>query len=359
MKRFVVVFIALMAIAASCKRDQPTTDAVYDDTPYTFGYGNFPPPNLATDNMPTVQKVALGRMLFYENKLSGDGSMSCASCHRQEHAFTDTSKFSLGILGFDGKRQAMSAFNLAWNKDGFFWDGRAFTLRQQSLMPIQDSLEMHETLPNVVSKLAADKKYQDQFIRAFGSTEITSEKVSLALEQFMQTIVSVNSKYDRFLAGNETLTPSEDRGRELFFGEYNYFFPDSSGADCSHCHSGLNFGPGRFANNGLTPFTENPDIGLESVTGKPTDRSKFKIVSLRNIALTAPYMHDGRFATLEEVIDHYNSGLFNSPTLDFTLQQTLQTGLRLTAQNKADLKAFLLTLTDDDLLTNPNYSSPF
>ena len=355
----------LFAIAGTvafvaCKKDvDPDNTATYDGTPYQLTFGNFPPPPISPDNKLTEQGVKLGRMLFYEKKLSGDGTQACASCHLQEHAFTDTAKFSTGILGFQGGRNAMSAFNMAWNTNQYFWDGRANLLRDQSIMPIQDSLEMHETLPNVVAKLSADKTYTDQFTRAFGTSEVTSERISLALEQFMNSIVSVNSKFDKAQAGSATLTPSEDRGRRLFFTEFNPFFPDSSGADCAHCHGGPNFSNNQYMNNGLDVVANQTDLGRQKATGNPGDRAKFKVVSLRNIALTAPYMHDGRFKTLEEVIEHYDSGIETSPTLEGHFHQILPTGLMLSAQDKADLKAFLLTLTDDDLMTDTRYSSPF
>ena len=161
----------------SCKKDDPQDNPIeYDGTPYQMHIGDFPPPAIAPDNQLTNQGVQLGRMLFYEKKLSKDGSQSCASCHRQKHAFSDTNQFSIGVDGFPGKRQAMASFNMAWNYNEFFWDGRAHLLRDQSLKPIEDSLEMAETLPNVIAKLEADQKYKDQFMRAFGSSEITSEK---------------------------------------------------------------------------------------------------------------------------------------------------------------------------------------
>jgi cytochrome c peroxidase len=352
--------IAGLVAFVACKKDvDPDNTATYDGTPYQLTFGNFPPPPISPDNKLTEQGVKLGRMLFYEKKLSGDGTQACASCHRQEHAFTDTAQFSTGILGFLGGRQAMSAFNMAWNTNQYFWDGRANLLRDQSIMPIQDSLEMHETLPNVVAKLSADKIYTDQFSRAFGTSEVTSERISLALEQFMNSIVSVNSKFDKAQAGSATLTPSEERGRRLYFSEFNPFFPDSSGADCAHCHGGPNFSNNEYMNNGLDAVANQTDIGRQKATGNPGDRAKFKVVSLRNIALTAPYMHDGRFNTLEEVIEHYDSGIETSPTLEGHFYQILPTGLMLSAQDKADLKAFLLTLTDDDLMSNPAYASPF
>ena len=161
-----------------------------DDTPYTLSYGDLPEPTLPADNPLTVQGVQLGKMLFYETMLSKDGTQSCASCHRQLDGFSDTTTFSIGVEGLPGKRQAMSIFNMAWHTNEFFWDGRAHLLRDQSLMPIQDPLEMNETLENVITKLSNEKEYRDQFSRAFGSPDITSEKMSLAMEQFMLSIVS-------------------------------------------------------------------------------------------------------------------------------------------------------------------------
>lgn len=352
----------ITAVFTACKRDpveQPMVNAVvYDGTPYSLAYGQFPAPSIAFDNPLTVQGVKLGRMLFYETDLSLDGSMSCASCHRQEHAFSDTARFSIGVHGLPGGRQAMAVFNMAWNTNNFFWDGRADLLRDQSLKPIQDSLEMAETLGNVITKLNADQAYVDQFERAFGSGGITALRMSFAMEQFMNSIVSVDSKYDRSLTGQATLTPSEERGRELFFTEYNQFFPDQSGADCAHCHVPKNFENDLFVNNGLESDGSVVDFGRERVTNDPADRGKMKVPSLRNVALTAPYMHDGRFQTLEEVVEHYNSGLQASSNLDPALENTRATGLMLTAQDKQDLVDFLRTLTDETLPTRAEYSDP-
>lgn len=352
---------ACVLFLAYCKKDpEPVTQntATYDGTLYDFNPGKFPMPDFK-DNPPTKEGVALGRMLFHETMLSKDGSQSCASCHLQSHGFTDTARFSVGVEGKKGKRQAMSVFNTAWHTNEFFWDGRAHLLRDQSLKPIQDPLEMNETLENVVSKLSASESYKNQFIRAFGSNEITAEKISLAMEQFMNTIVSNQSRYDKYLAGEIQLTASEERGRQLFFLEYNEFLPNQSGADCAHCHGGFNFTNNRYMNNGLDAAGQQSDIGREEVTKSSSDKAKFKVPSLRNIALTAPYMHDGRFQTLEEVVDHYDNGIKKSGSLDPALLATTNTGLRLTAQDKADLVAFLKTLTDNSLATNPSYSSPF
>lgn len=336
-----------------------TEPVTHDLTPYEFDYGNFPPPKIPNDNGLTKEKVKLGKMLFYEKKMSNDLSMACADCHKQEDAFDDIRKFSVGTAGKEGARQAMAIFNMAWHQGGFFWDGRAPRLRDQALLPIQDPLEMNETLDNVVKKLSAEQVYRDQFLRAFGSETISSEKIGLALEQFMFTILSMDAKYDQVQAGKSSFTASEQRGKELFFTEFNEFVPSASGADCAHCHGGPNFDNGRFMNNGLDTDAEFTDLGREKVTSNPRDRATFKVPSLRNIELTPPYMHDGRFATLEEVIDHYDSGIDSSSTLDGALMATRKTGLRLSDQDKADLIAFLKTLTDRSLAKNTDYNSPF
>ncbi|HMQ50110.1 MAG TPA: cytochrome c peroxidase [Saprospiraceae bacterium] len=349
----------LLLSACQKEDEQPTGKPVLDNTPYVLEYGLLPAPNLPTDNLLTVQGVALGRMLFYETMLSKDGTQSCASCHRQSDGFSDTARFSIGVEGMPGKRQAMPVFNMAWHSNEFFWDGRAHLLRDQALRPIQDPLEMNETLDHVVAKLNNSSRYRDQFVRAFGSDEITPDKMALALEQFMLSIVSFQSKYDRYLAGEAMLTESELRGKLLFETEYNPFFPEFSGADCAHCHGGNNFENDQYMNNGLDSDAELTDLGREMVTQNANDRAKFKVPSLRNIALTAPYMHDGRFSTLEEVIDHYNAGIQLSATVNPTVANTQQTGLFLTNQDKQDLINFLKTLTDDVFLNNEAYQSPF
>lgn len=354
--------IALLALTVQCKKDNPTTnDTVkYDDTPFVLDTRDLTPPTISSDNPLTVQGVELGRMLFHETRLSRDNTQSCASCHMQEFAFSDTARLSIGVSGFEGKRQAMAVINMAYNTNEFFWDGRAHLLRHQSLLPIQDSLEMDESLENVVAKLSADAAYTDQFIRAFGSDSITPLKISLALEQFMNSIVSVNSKYDQYLRGDASLTAEEERGRRLFFAEFNPGFPDSSGADCAHCHGGSNFENDLFMNNGLDGDGEFADHGRELVTQSSSDRGKFKVPTLRNIELTPPYMHDGRFNTLEEVVEHYNTGLKSSSTVDPALLYPINSGgLQLTQQDVSDLVAFLKTLTDTEMQTNPAYASPF
>ncbi len=351
-----ISIVAMGILAWSCASDD---DSVSTLTPFAIDFKDFPAPNLPDDNPLTKEGIELGRRLFYEKALSKDGSMACASCHNQSTAFSDTNQFSIGVEGQPGGRQAMAIFNMAWNTNEFFWDGRAHLLRDQSLLPIQDPLEMNETLDNVISKLTDLPEYTDRFNTVFGSSEITELNISLALEQFMNSIVSLDSKYDRFKRNEIALSDSEERGRTLFFGEYNKFFPDISGADCAHCHSGFNFENDEYMNNGLDVLANQTDIGRENVTSNQMDRAKFKVTSLRNIALTPPYMHDGRFKTLEEVIEHYNSGVKLSPSLNPAIQDTEEKGLFLTEQDKQDLVAFLKTLTDETMMTNSDYSSPF
>lgn len=303
----------------------------------------FPQVQLPADNPLTEEGVALGRRLFHETRLSVNGTQSCASCHEQGHAFADARRFSPGAQRQEGRRNAMPLFNLAW-QPAFFWDGRAATLREQVLMPIQDAHEMNETLPSVIGKLQADAGYRQAFARAFGGADITSERLAKALEQFLLTLVSQESRFDRAVRKVAELTESEKRGLRLFVTEFD---PGRGlrGADCFHCHGGTLFTSQAFANNGLDLAED--DHGRMGVTKQAADRGKFKTPSLRNVARTAPYMHDGRFATLEEVVEHYSSGVKRTATLDPNLAKHPENGLQLTTQEKADLVAFLKTLTDE------------
>lgn len=355
MNKLLACLFSILIILSSCKKDDPIG---IDTTPYVLDYGTFPAPNISSDNPLTIAGVDLGRKLFYDTKFSKDGSMACASCHHQSNAFSDTTQFSIGVEGLPGKRQSMAIFNMAWHTNEFFWDGRSHLLRDQSLKPIEDALELNETLENVINKLKAENLYKEMFTKAFGTDEINSLRISYALEQFMLTIISNKSKYDYFLEGSIQLTTSELNGMELFFAEYNPFFPNESGADCAHCHSSFNFENDLYMNNGLDTDANFVDLGRYDATSNPNDRAKFKVPSLRNIALTPPYMHDGRFVTLEEVVEHYNSGIQNSSTVDPTVLNTQGTGLLLSTQDKADLVAFLRTLSDFEFLTDPKFSDP-
>lgn len=352
--KYIITLLLIVQIGVSCRRSD---DPISDDT-FVLNYKGLPEPNLPGDNRLTKSGVALGRQLFYDTRLSEDETMSCASCHAQEHAFSDTNQFSTGVKGLPGGRQAMAVFNMAWNTNGFFWDGRAETLRQQALMPIQDHLEMNMTISEVIKRLASDPDYIEQFQEVFENGKVDSVNLSLALEQFMFSIVSNSSKYDLMKAGKVSLTASEERGRILFFGSYNPDNPSISGAQCSACHGGPNFENDAYMNNGLDTDAEQTDLGRQLVHDVPTLRAKFKVPTLRNIALTPPYMHDGRFKTLEEVIDHYDHGIKYSSTVNPTLISIQNVGLQLSETDKADLIAFLHTLTDYELVNKEEYSDP-
>ena len=357
--KFFSVLITLVILLQGCKKDDCPQDcdlSLYNPTPYTINRPQgFPEMIIPADNPMTVEGIALGRKLFYEKRLSGDNTMSCATCHVQApFSFTDNAtRFSTGIDGFEGNRNAMAIINLGWARN-FFWDGRAATLELQALGPVPNPIEMHQKWDDAVEKLEADTAYPELFLKAFGICEIDSMHVAMAIAQFERTMISGNSKFDKFLRQEVALSPSEQNGFSLFNRDKTDFL---SGADCFHCHGaqGGMFTDNDFHNNGLdSVFT---DLGREFATGDINDRGKFRSPTLRNIELTAPYMHDGRFATLEEVIEHYNMGGHASPTLD-PLMKNVGVGLELTQDEKIDLVNFLKTLTDLDYLNNPEFSEP-
>lgn len=315
-----------------------------------------PKVDLPPDNPLTVEGVELGSRLFRDPRLSQGNSQSCASCHDPAKAFTDGRATSHGESGQRGRRNAMTLVNLAWIRE-LFWDGRAKSLREQVLMPIQDAHEMNETLDRVVAKLGADRDYPRQFKAAFGSSGITPGRMALALEQFLLTLVSQESKFDHAARKLAQLTAEEQRGLQLFVTEHD---PARGlrGADCFHCHGGNLFSNHQFMNNGLEE--RSGDRGRMEVTGVEGDRGKFKVPTLRNLALTAPYMHDGRFSTLEEVVEHYNGKLYRTRTLDPNLAKHPESGLGLSAADKAALVAFLKTLTEEPTVNSkpaPNHFS--
>lgn len=317
-------------------------------TPYRLEISPvFPIPDLPRDNPLTVERVSLGRQLFFDKRLSINDKQSCADCHMPDKGFTDGRRTAHGAEGELGPRRTMPLFNLAW-KQQFFWDGRADSLRQQVLVPIQNPIEMHETLTNLVVKLAsATGEYPVLFEKAFGSPEITAQKISLALENYLLTLTSFDSKFDRVLSGREKFTPQEQRGFELFSTEYD---PRRGqyGADCFHCHGGPLFQSQSFANNGLDAVFL--DTGREHATHKVSDIGKFAVPSLRNVALIAPYMHDGRFQTLDQVVEHYCTGVKRSATLDPNIAKHPDGGVPLSQADKQALVAFLKTLTDERFL---------
>jgi cytochrome c peroxidase len=352
-----VVFFFSILLISSCQKDKRvvTLPPSHAPTPYNLETPlGFIDPAIPTDNPMTVEGIRLGRRLFYDVRLSGDNTMSCATCHLQDHAFSDPNRFSTGIDGIEGTFNAPPIMNLAW-QDFFFWDGRSGSLEAQALLPIEDPIEMHEDLSNAIAKLEADELYPQLFKDAFGSEEITGDAIGKAIAQFERKMVSANSKYDKFRRGEATFTDLEAEGFALFNNETG---------DCFHCHGDVTtagifgaYGAIQFSNNGLDS-TLRPNSGREAVTGNPNDRAKFKIPSLRNVEFSAPYMHDGRFFTLEQVVEHYNMGGHPTSTIDPNMK-AMGVGRNWSLRQKQALVAFMKTLSDTEFLTDTTLSDPF
>jgi cytochrome c peroxidase len=330
---------------------------------YSYDYPDMGPAYLSSslpffeatpENNPiTDAGAALGRVLFYDVRLSANNTIRCATCHQQAYSFADPRAKSRGIHGQSTDRNASHLINLRYNRRQF-WDMRAQTLEEQVLMPIQHPVEMGMDLVHLQEKLGGVAYYPDLFQAAFGSPEITSDKISRALSQFIRSMVSYQSKYDEGVAtGFTNFTDSENQGKDLFF---------NSITRCNQCHMTGNFFTPQAFNNGL----EYPlqDSGYYHVTGNPADIGKFKVPSLRNVAFTAPYMHDGRFGTLLEVINHYDHGVVAQPTLDDRVTTELTIGgspyqLQLSEDEKQALVDFLLTLSDSTFIIDPRFADPF
>jgi cytochrome c peroxidase len=364
-QHYILLLPVLLAFGVySCKREAPlpvkssflaTPVKPSDVFPASFGM-----PLIPKDNPLTEEGIYLGRMLFYDPVLSLDSSISCASCHRQEFAFGDPKTLSKGVFGLQGTRNAPPLYNLAWQRT-FFWDARQRRLRDLVFEPIQDHREMAMNVIRLEEKLRKLDRYQIAFRKAFGE-EPNLHHMSLAMEQFLMTIVSANSKFDQFFPRNlNAFSPQERDGFLLFNGTPDSTTRPAIGADCFHCHGGVHaqaIDPSiGIVSNGLDDVLT--DKGYGNITGKASDLGKFKSPSLRNLVYTAPYMHDGRFTTLEQVIDHYSDNLkFNAPNLSPQLNHG-NLHLQLTAAQKSALIAFLKTMTDSSLLTNKAYSNPF
>jgi cytochrome c peroxidase len=326
-----------------------------------LGQINTPANNQITDNGAT-----LGRVLFYDKKLSLNNTVACASCHHQENGFSDSKKFSTGFAGGSTDRNSMSLLNARYYPNGrFFWDERAVNAEAQATMPIVHPVEMGMTMKALVTKLQGVSYYPSLFQKAFGTTTIDSSRIARSLAQFVRSIHSYRSKYDTGRSqfppnanpGTVTFsnyTQDENLGKGIFFGRGN----------CGACHGTETFTAPGARNNGLDmTYTDN---GAGTVTGNATLNGSFKVPSLKSIAVTAPYMHDGRFATLEQVVEHYNSGVQNHPNLSAPLRNPPGTPgagqprrLNLTQQEKSALVSFLKTLTDTGVASDPKYSNPF
>lgn len=350
--------LALLAVAA-CGEDATEPPIDGGPTPVAIEVEGFPPMPIPEGNPTTKEGIRLGRLLFYDPILSGDSTQSCASCHVQANAFADPRRFSLGIDGLEGAFNAPSLTNAGWNAF-LFWNGRAPSLEDQALEPVPNPIEMKLPWDEAEARLNAHSHYPRLFEAAFGTRQITRGLVVMAISQFERTLTAGNSRFDRWVRDPEAnpLTEQERRG-------YDKYREETIG-DCFHCHgtSGMFNLSRTFENNGLD---EVPDPGLADITGLLTDYGKFRAPTLRNVEFTAPYMHDGRFDTLEEVLDHYSSGLKDSETLATVLKAHLRRlqdhpeldGQFMTEQDKQDIIAFLKSLSDPGLLSNPAHSNPF
>jgi|SRR6218665_16179 len=298
---------------------------------------NFPAPVYRmNDNPITEEGFVLGRKLFYEPRLSRNNTISCGSCHIQSAAFTQHGHdVSHGIDDRLGSRNSPPIMNLAWSTT-FFWDGGVFDLDLQPIVPITNHVEMDETMDNVLNKLRQHPQYPSMFKKAFGTEEISTARVMKALSQFMILCISSSSKYDSVINGTKTFTSQEQQGYTIFRDR------------CSSCHKEPLFTDHSFRNNGIA-IGPNNDEGRYAVTLNEADKYKFKVPSLRNLAFTAPYMHDGRFLTLDAVLDHYENGVQSTPNPD----PILTNGIKMTAQERQDLLVFLKTLSDRNFLNDP------
>lgn len=327
---------------------------------YTFVYPtNFGNRIQVPANNPTTkQGVYLGRLLFYETKLSANNTLSCGSCHKQDKAFTDGLAFSPGVDQVLTSRNSMSLVNLLWARK-FFWDGRANGLEEQAITPLTNPHEMGQPLALSAKKLEQVPAYAPLFKLVYGDENITGDRITRAIAQFERTLISANSRYDQYL--NKTYQPTDDelKGIELF---NNAPQPEKAirGANCAHCHGGAKTYMELFHNNGLDSIPK--DEGIAALTGLPADRGRFKVPTLRNIALTGPYMHDGRFKTLDEVLDHYSDHIRESASLSTFLQgESNEPGgrsLKLLPAEKKQIIAFLNMLTDSTFIHNPDFSDP-
>ena len=334
---FIPVITFLVGFICSSFSEEPKTDIKF-----VIPKGWPKPVYDFTKNPVTQDGFNLGKKLFFDPLLSKDTTTSCSSCHLQFTAYTHVDHaVSHGIKGLKGTRNTLSLVNLAWNKN-FMWDGGVNNLEVQPLAPITSPVEMDNTLETIVSRLSKSPSYQKKFKLAFGDTaSVTGQRVLKALAQFMVSIQSYNSKYDKVMRHGTgvVFTESENHGLKLFRKH------------CESCHKEPLFTNGEFENNGLEPDTKYKDGGRIKITTHKTDSLKFRVPSLRNIEVSVPYMHDGRFSNLEMVLFHYTAGIYKTPFLSSKLSKAIV----MNEQDKKDLLAFLKTLTDQEFLYDKRF----
>lgn len=371
--------ICATALFFSCQKEEKLP--FENDAPklpsqsFEYGFSGVTTGNGQSINNVTNNGATLGRVLFYDKKLSLNNTIACASCHKQDRGFSDVGATSIGFKGEKTTRNSLSLSNLG-NDNNFFWDMRTSSLEDLVLQPIGNHVEMGlDNTENLVKKLNRTSYYPELFKKAFGTADITDERITNAVAQFLKALVSKSSKFDQAQTnwgGGIALSANEMRGWDLFFNQLH----------CTGCHNGSDFNQAGFGNNiGLD--LQYKDNGMGSQTSINALNGVFKVPSLRNVALSAPYMHDGRFKTLEDVVEHYNSGVKNHTNLSHTLKGFMWTGngggfkaqgcwscgvgeggdtfrnLNMTNDQKSDLVAFLKTLTDEKFVTDVKYSNPF
>ncbi len=361
-KMLLLSMVSLLLMSTSCEKD-PEPEPVKPATPYSINIPHGFPTNvnIPSDNPMTVEGVALGRYLYYDGRMSGkadeDMPMSCSSCHLQEYAFENGIGKGTGTIGIQTDNVMLPHINLLWNPGTYLWNGSVKTIEEDVVGTVLSPAEFASTPEKVVAAISAVDMYPPLFEAAFGTPQITMDRIAKAIAQFMRTQISSNSKFDQMQRGEYQYTPAEQRGLVLFQTE--------EGADCFHCHGSAGnplFTTHLFYNNAKdATFVGESD--RYSVTGNAMDIGAYKATTLRNIELTGPYMHDGRYTTLDEVIDFYSDGLVYSeyahPLME-KLRPPYGKGAELNPGEKADLKAFLLTLTDDDFIDeNNDLSNPF
>lgn len=370
-----VIFVALLTVILLIDACRPE-EVAYKPTPYYLQVPRFFPQNLniPDDNPLTVEGIELGRYLFYDTRLSGylghnpDSMISCADCHAQTHNFDigiDNPRLdngtARGVTGINTHHNPMPLVNLVFNRNGYFWNGLVAennaNVHQRNIedivtMAIEAPDEMNGSMERTIAVLQSVDYYPEMFRKAFGTPEITQERIEKAIAQFVRTLVSANSKFDRYMRGEEQLTAQELRGYVLFTTE--------EGADCFHCHGGEGvplFTTNEYYNNATTAAPDDTHDRF-AVTRTASDRGAYRAPSLRNVAVSAPYMHDGRFETLDEVLQFYNSGLVYSPYVHPLMHKINDGGACLTPSQISDLKAFILTLTDEEFLTDKRFAKP-
>ena len=357
---FLLAFSAILIVACAEDQIMPSRDLEdipYSPEPYVVDVPEgFPALEIPEDNPMTQEGVELGRRLFYDPILSADSTISCSTCHLPELAFTDGLRNSVGINGQETNRNSMSLVNVGFYYSGLFWDGRVQTLEEQSLHPIEDPIEHGNDLDVLIAKLRKHEDYAPRFRKAFGivdRSQISRNLIGKAIAQWERIIVSGNSRYDQYIRGEISLSDEEDLGNSMFFD----FDDGLKDAECNHCHNVPLFTANTYHNNGLdsvgNDYTLFKDIGL-GINGIANDTGRFRTPTLRNIALTAPYMHDSRFMTLDDVMNHYNSGIKPARNKD-----PLVSNLDLSKESVDALVSFMEALTDTSYLEIPQVLSPF